>query len=162
MFEQNAAEQAANIMPTTQAVCLATKEGNQYTVALMWRTWAAICIDTNRYQSTLEYMEKMLEILKETFPENDINLTMGYNGVGVGHIGFGNWEKAEWNLNKSLEIRDLYPNSDQAMRGLTLANLSAMNCLRGDYEKALELAQRGLPYIEKNLGRESIKSAEYV
>jgi tetratricopeptide (TPR) repeat protein len=162
MFEQNSAELALSVLPTAREVCLATKTGNEFNVASMWRTWACVYLDIGNYQAALDHFTKMLEVLKASFPPEDLTLTMGYNGVGIGNIGLGNYDAAEWNLNKSMEIRDLYPNVNPAMRGLTLANISALNCLRGDFGVALEIAQKALPLIEDNLGAESIKSSEYV
>ncbi|CAF4639228.1 unnamed protein product, partial [Rotaria magnacalcarata] len=60
-----------------------------------------------KYQKTVKFYEKSLEIKRKTLPEDDASLTPTYSNIGVVYYNMGEYSKALEFYEKSLKIREI-------------------------------------------------------
>jgi tetratricopeptide (TPR) repeat protein len=108
--------------------------------------------DQGKYEDSITFSERALEIFKKTLPPNHPNLVPAYNNIGLVYSNMGEYSKALSHYEKALEIRQqlLSPNHPDLAEfynniGVVYHFMSEYSKALSYYEKTLKIQQQSLP-----------------
>ncbi|PKP19859.1 MAG: hypothetical protein CVU05_10390 [Bacteroidetes bacterium HGW-Bacteroidetes-21] len=139
-----------------KALEIRLKLGIKTKIAESYNNLGIIYSDANQQQLSLDYYFKALEIFKELGEEMPIG--RAYNNIGVVYKDIEDFQNAEKYFYLSLEnkIKTL----DKRGLALVLGNLSDISIRKGNYQKAIQLADSSLA-MAKQIGSLQVESNAY-
>jgi len=88
LFETNALAKVTSLLPTLHVVTLATRPGNDFIVAQMYRLHLNMSLANREYKTVLNYAHLMLDTLKRITPRDEFILAERAGLRGWLHRGF--------------------------------------------------------------------------
>jgi len=130
---------------------LLMREANEQTEkAYIWHSLGYIFYGQGNYEEAVKYYQKSIEIRREYFSADHLDLTTSYNGLGKALEYMGKYSEALDYYKKSLEIRTKCLSTADTGLAVCYHNMGGIHEIMGEYLKALEYYEKSLE-IRKNI-----------
>lgn len=120
-------------------------------LATSYHNIASVHLTMNNYDEVVPYLQKAQEIYKEN--GDSLGITFVTSAMAVVCDDQGNFEEAEKNLLKTLEIRERILGENSLDVATTCANLATFMQNLGRYDEAMKYSDRALGIRTKVLGK---------
>lgn len=152
LFESGLPGQAMELLPTARAVGERTINGNEFSVAMVYRTLGGIYLDINKGQAALDSWARQLEIEETTWGPESLEIAHGLTNIGFGQIWLGDLEEAESNLKRAEQIRLKYPDKAKGSAAQNLDVQSILERFRKNYDNSIRLMKKAIALYDGDLG----------
>ena len=148
LFEVKEFENSLKYLSKARMLCQQNFPGEWQILSRCLEKLALINIASGKYQEALSELNEALSLQNEKVQDGQTALIYSYIGKAYKHLF--DFEKAEENYEKSLEILKLKYNNENYMIASQMMELADLFKFKGDLEKALEKSQGALKIFKSN------------